>query len=316
MSGEIHYSRGSSKFDNAPAQIVAMDFDSFEVAVLADRAEAKGLTYVCAPLVKGIHKDRRKYPDEEHWRLRENVHARRFMAFDFDGFLDAEAFISTMDYLTRYRGFGYTTASHKAEAPRARAILKLSRHVSRDEGIFLGERIQAAMLAELGATAIMFDTSVYRGEQPIYTPVTTSETFHFGGGDIDVEAWLASDAADPAAGQVKRSTSKSTADGLLGHLVNHGQPAETPRAVALLQHQLTHISADCGYETYRNVVWAILSTGWSCAEDLAMAWSLSAEHRYDASCFENLISSYEPALVDAPTMGTIHFHAKRGGWNE
>ena len=90
-----------------------------------------------------------------------------------------------------YRGFGYTTASHTAEAPRARAILQASRPVSRDEGIAVCQALQAQMLDHLGANAIRFDDSVYRGEQPVYTPVTTSEVFRFDGTPVDVDALLA-----------------------------------------------------------------------------------------------------------------------------
>jgi len=188
----ISFSRGTSKIDNAPVQSVARDFDEFEAMVLADRAPKKGLTFICAPLGRGVHYQR---PDdfhgEKHWRLLKYVEPRQFHSFDFDGFADVGSFAATRQYLSRYRGFGYTTASHTAEAPRARAILLLSRPVNREDGKVLGELLQSQMLNELGAAAIKFDTSVYRGEQPVYTPVTSSETFHFPGEAVDVDAVLA-----------------------------------------------------------------------------------------------------------------------------
>lgn len=317
MSASIYYSRGKEKYDNAPEQRIAADFDAFEAAFLADRSPHKGLAFNCAPLAHGFHYQK---PDEytgvNHWRLSNYVLPRKFLGFDFDGFANQHSYQAMQEYLARYQGFGYTTASHTAEKPRARAILKLSRLVSRDEGITLGRAMQAAMLKDLGEGAIKFDDSVYRGEQPIYTPVMTSETFHFGGNEVDVDAWLAFAAADPATARARRRTSKPAADGLLGHLVHHAPPAETPRAIAVLQNQLAHISADCGYETYRNIVWAILSTGWSCAEDLARHWSLSEPQRYESQCLQNLIVSYDPAIEGSPTLGTVYHHARLGGWDE
>ena len=317
MENAIHYSRGTSKYDNAPAQMAVADFEAFEDAVLLDRAEAKGLQFICAPLDKGIHYAKpSEYLGEKHYRLKNYASPRSFAPFDCDGFRDTVTYAAFLNQMRRYRGFGYTTASHQEAAPRARVILALSRRVTRSEGIALGNAVQSSILKDLGADAITFDDSVYKGEQPVYTPVMTSETFHFGGKEVDVDAWLASAAADPATARARRRTGKPAADGLLGHLVHHAPPAETPRAIAVLQNQLAHISGDCGYETYRNIVWAILSTGWSCAEDLARDWSLSAPQRYEAQCLQNLIASFDPALVDAPTVGTIHYHARLGGWHE
>lgn len=187
----INYSRGTEKYDNAPEQRIAATFDDFEAAALADRSAEKGLAFVCAPLTSGIHYQKPTvYPGINHWRLKDYAAPRLFLPFDFDGFASVDAFQALLKYLERYRGFGYTTASHTAEAPRARAILQASRPVSRAEGIGIGEILQAEMLAALGADSIKFDDSVYRGEQPVYTPVVTSETYHFSGRAIDVDTLL------------------------------------------------------------------------------------------------------------------------------
>ncbi len=189
----IRFSRGKDRFDNAPAQQVAANFDQFERLVLADRSPHKGLAFIGAPLLAGPHPDKPdKYPGPGHWRVKHLVEPRQFLAFDFDGFADADSFQAALAYLARYRGFGYTTASHTPQAPRARAILALNRLIGRDEGINVGQAIQATMLEALGASAVKFDDSVYRGEQPVYTPVTTSEAFHFAGDAVDVDAWLSS----------------------------------------------------------------------------------------------------------------------------
>ncbi|MDP3864363.1 MAG: YfjI family protein [Rhodoferax sp.] len=199
-SRAIHYSRGRDKFDNEPVQQTAPDFDQFEVAVLADRSPQKGLAFVCAPLARGSHYQKPStYPGNKHWRLKDHVQPRRFIAFDFDGFADPDAFQATLAHLARYRSFFYTTASHSPQAPRARAILEVNRPVDRDEAIRLCESLQSDMRRALGPDAILFDDSVYRGEQPVYTPVATSETFHFAGACVDADQWLTS---SPAPDQV------------------------------------------------------------------------------------------------------------------
>jgi hypothetical protein len=90
--------------------------------------------------------------------------------------------------------------------------------------------------------------------------------------------------------------------------------SETPRAVATLKDLLNYIDADCDYETYRNVIWAICSTGWRCAEQLALDWSLTAEHRFEQSTFDALINSYDPDHPDAVTYGTVLYLARQGGY--
>ena len=188
----ILYSRGRDKYDNAPAQRQAESFDAFEQTVLADRSACKGQTYICAPLASGKHYQKPgQYAGLKHWRLKDHALSREFVALDMDGFSSPAAFEETKRYLERYRGFGYTTASHTDALPRARAVLAVSHPITREQGIAMGQAIQAEILAHVGPGAVAFDESVYRGEQPIYTPLTTSEEFHFHGAVIDVDGYLA-----------------------------------------------------------------------------------------------------------------------------
>lgn len=88
---------------------------------------------------------------------------------------------------------------------------------------------------------------------------------------------------------------------------------DTPRQRARVAEMLCHVSADCSYELYRDMVWAILSLGWDDAEDIAEQWCRSAPHRYEEPDFRNVVNSYDSSRT--PTIGTIHHHAKQGGWN-
>lgn len=90
--------------------------------------------------------------------------------------------------------------------------------------------------------------------------------------------------------------------------------AETPRAVATLKDLLNYIDADCDYETYRSVIWAICSTGWKCAEQISLDWSLTAEDRFEQSTFDALINSYDSDHPDAVTYGTLVYLARQGGY--
>lgn len=89
---------------------------------------------------------------------------------------------------------------------------------------------------------------------------------------------------------------------------------ESPRQIAIIKDALSHITADCSYEVWRNIVWAILSTRWSCAEAIAQAWSQTAPDRYAEDAFWILVNSYMPQQGNQITVGTIYHHARSGGW--
>ena len=94
------------------------------------------------------------------------------------------------------------------------------------------------------------------------------------------------------------------------------QLPETPREVAILQDRLVYISADCSYDRYRNIIWAILSTGWQCAEKLALDWSLTAPHRFDQRTFDTLVQSYDSYRLGSPSYGTLVYISRQGGRRE
>lgn len=89
---------------------------------------------------------------------------------------------------------------------------------------------------------------------------------------------------------------------------------ESPRQIAIIKDALSHITADCSYEVWRNIVWAILSTRWTCAEAIAQAWSQTAPDRYAEDAFWTVVNSYMPQRGNQITVGTIYHHAQLGGW--
>ncbi len=90
---------------------------------------------------------------------------------------------------------------------------------------------------------------------------------------------------------------------------------DTPRRRACLTKMLEHISADCDYAPYRDVVWAILSTGWPDAPQVAEQWCMTAPGRFEPESFLQVIECYDPTRSDRPTIGTITHLAREGGWN-
>ena len=97
---------------------------------------------------------------------------------------------------------------------------------------------------------------------------------------------------------------------------NNYSKRETPRQIARIEEMLSFISADCDYETYRNIIWAILSTGWDCAEDLCLKWSKSCPSRFEEKTLSTLIRSFSIERDQKPTMASIVYLAKKGGWND
>lgn len=205
-AGAINYSRGRDKFDNNPEQRQAADFSEFKAWVLSTRSKAKGQKYICAPMSLGPHDRPEEYAGEGHWRLKNRCMPRRFAPFDFDGFESPEVADQVFAYLgSKYNGFGYYTSSSTPEAPRARAILELDREVNRAECEAVCTAIQAEIEEKVGVDAVKFDNSVYRGEQPVYTPVGDAESFDLNGKPVDVDALLGtsvSKSSDKPAGEV------------------------------------------------------------------------------------------------------------------
>ena len=89
---------------------------------------------------------------------------------------------------------------------------------------------------------------------------------------------------------------------------------DTPRQRAVLAQATSHITADCDYDRYRDIVWAHLSLGWSDAESLAKQWCETAPDRFDDANFNQVVASYD--VSRSPTIRTIMHYARLGGWHE
>jgi putative DNA primase/helicase len=82
--------------------------------------------------------------------------------------------------------------------------------------------------------------------------------------------------------------------------------------VTVLESALDHVSPDTDYPTWRNLGWAIMATGWTCAPQIVHGWSQRAPLRYDRVAADSLIRSFDPAK--GITLGTLFHCAKQNGW--
>lgn len=83
--------------------------------------------------------------------------------------------------------------------------------------------------------------------------------------------------------------------------------------LTVVESALDHVSPDTDYPTWRNIGWAIMATGWTCAPQIVHGWSQHAHFRYDRDATETLIRSFDPAK--GITLATLFHHAKQNGWN-
>lgn len=82
--------------------------------------------------------------------------------------------------------------------------------------------------------------------------------------------------------------------------------------MTVLESALDHVSADIAYDTWRNIGWAIMSTGWECAPEIIHGWSRRAPLRYDIATTDALIRGFDP--TKGITIATLFHHAKQNGW--
>ena len=107
-------------------------------------------------------------------------------------------------------------------------------------------------------------------------------------GAVDFTAFAAAiDAAMPDA-------VASVANPFAAAIEKRSPPPETAEEIARAKSMLAAIPADGERETWRNICWSVLATGWTCAEDLAREWSMTAPDEFDEGAFQKVVDSYKP----------------------
>jgi hypothetical protein len=303
----IKFSLGKNTYDNQPEQCTAVDFDDFVSQISNTGSTRKGQAFVTAPLKHGPHDNPVKNPGNAYWRIRNNVEGRRFIALDEDGVASPQTFEDFKQTISEFNSIVYTTASHTPAAPRSRALIELDRAVGYGEAILVGESIQRMIEAKLGVGQIKLDPSVYRGAQPVYTPLVDSEIFRFNGLPLNVDliltGWPEPITTSAQAGGASKQQHISS---LMASLIS---PPETPAEIAKVQAALAQVSADCPYPLWVRLLFSVHSTGWTCSKQLAQDWSMTAPLRYDQQEFNKVWSSAK--IYGGIGIGTLFHHAKQ-----
>lgn len=213
----IWFSCGKNLYDNAPFQGYCQDFDEFVETICNDRSRTKGQKYICGPMTWGPHEHPGKHEGDAYWRCARRSWGLHILCFDCDWFASPEAFAAFRAAVMKWNCVVYTTASHTDESPRARAIVEISRPVTRAGGIRLGRQVQRHIEKEVGDDAVKFDPSVYRAEQPVFTPLVGAQVWRFHGEPLDAEkAFADADGDEPVA------PNNTQAPSILAHLVDGG----------------------------------------------------------------------------------------------
>lgn len=89
-------------------------------------------------------------------------------------------------------------------------------------------------------------------------------------------------------------------------------PSETPNEIERVKSMLAAIPADCDRDQWRNVVWAVASTGWRCAENLACEWSKSAPAKFVDEEFTKVWRSFKSD--SGIGFGSLVHYAKQSAW--
>ncbi len=180
------YAVGRNRFDAHPTLVEAATLRDFAAGVLARRAPSKDRAgYITA----GFGGDGR--------RCSANALPRLWLALDVDG-IDPDVLPDWRMHLTRWRGFGWPTASSTPAAPRERVIVELSEPVNRAQGIGIGALIVEDTDTEFGA-AVRIDACTFRAEQPCFLPVGDVRPFYLLGDPLVVPTWLAQAPPPPPA---------------------------------------------------------------------------------------------------------------------
>lgn len=308
----FNFSLGRNTYDNAPTQLTALDFDDFIAQISKTGSKRKGEFYICSPLQSGLHDDPVKYPGLNNWRLKRLALPRQFLALDADYFNSPNDFIAFRQLVGQWNALVYTTASHTPQAPRARAIIELDQLIDSKVGEDLGNALQRQIEAKLGSANIKLDPSVYLASQPIYTPLISSQTYRTYGSPLDVQATLSSWPA-PSVPTVNglQTPSHLPPVGLSPVMAALILPPENPTEIAKVSTALAQVSADCSYNDWRDVLFALHWTQWNCAEQLARSWSMTAPHRYNATAFDSVWQHAKP--FGQVTLGTLFHLAKLNG---
>jgi hypothetical protein len=89
---------------------------------------------------------------------------------------------------------------------------------------------------------------------------------------------------------------------------------ESDSNILKVKDALSKLDADCDRDMWRNIVWGVLSTGWSCAYELALDWSMTGYIKFDRVEFDRVVNSDvgTDRTGKQITIGSVFYYAKGG----
>lgn len=176
----FRFSIGYSKVDNTPRNFEVTSFAEARDVWSQDRSKTKGHRWVAAPFAAApdneAHRAAAKCVVGLAHRCASCVLPRAFVGLDIDRGLTSETFKQLLGWAGTYSTFAYETASSTPDKPRCRLIIEIDKAVDREMMLKLSRVIQAQIHNDV-SSAIQFDQSCDRSEQPLYLPLVGAKTY-------------------------------------------------------------------------------------------------------------------------------------------
>jgi putative DNA primase/helicase len=213
------------------------------------------------------------------------------------------------DIRNRIDQFEYVAASTHSHDP-ARGLVKYritllpDREIEREEHQALLEAFNALLGGCLDRDAWAWSQAFYL---PSCAPERAGDAFavHNAGALIPVDEFVE---------QGRRILTAKAAPA--GNVATGPRPIpepETAEAVARVRSMLDAIDPDVDRRTWRQACWAVLATGWDCAEGLIREWSERGE-KFEETDFAKVVDSFDPAR--GTSVGTLVYIARQHGWQD
>jgi hypothetical protein len=213
------------------------------------------------------------------------------------------------DIRNRIDQFEYVAASTHSHDP-ARGLVKYritllpDREIEREEYRLLLEAFDALLGGCLNRGAWIWSQAFYL---PSCAPERAGDAFaiHNAGAALPVSEFVE---------RGQRIIAAKTAPA--GNVAAGPRPIpepETPEAVARVKSMLDAINPDVDRQTWRQTCWAVLATGWDCAEGLIREWSERGE-KFEETDFAKVVASFDPGRGTG--VGSLVHIARRHGWQD
>lgn len=134
----------------------------------------------------------------------------------------------------------------------------------------------------------------------------SGSTYHWLSGDYTQLDWMPPSLVNIWMSELSKSN-KSKAN-------SPQQFIESDSNILKVKDALSKLDADCDRDMWRNIVWGLLSTGWSCAYELALDWSMTGYIKFDRVEFDRVVNSDigSDRTGKQITIGSVFYYAKEG----